>query len=173
MGRGWSRVLVLLALGWAACAPAPRTPLVVGTVPWVGTEPLFLARELGLFDGPIHLAEYINSEHEIRAFQNGLIDAAAVTLDEVLNLDRLQQQAHVVLVLDASHGADCVVAQPTVTSVAELRGRKVATEEVTLPTYSGNTVGSRISRGCCAGARRTRWSPSSPTASSWWPRGRG
>jgi NitT/TauT family transport system substrate-binding protein len=126
---------MLLALGWAACAPAPQAPLVVGTVPWVGTEPLFLARELGLFSGPIHLAEYINSEHEIRAFQNGLIDAAAVTLDEVLNLDRLQHQANTVLVLDASHGADCVVAQPTVTAMAELRGRKVASEEVTLPTY--------------------------------------
>jgi NitT/TauT family transport system substrate-binding protein len=128
-------VLVLLALGWAACAPAPQAPLVVGTVPWVGTEPLFLARELGLFSGPIHLAEYINSEHEVRAFQNGLIDAAAVTLDEVLNLDRLQHQASAVLVLDASYGADCVVAQPTVKAMAELRGRRVASEEVTLPTY--------------------------------------
>ena len=124
-----------MALGWAACAPAPQAPLVVGTVPWVGTEPLFLARELGLFSGPIHLAEYINSEHGSRAFQNGLIDAAAVTLDEVLSLDHLQHQASVVLVLDASHGADCVVAQPTVTAVAELRGRKVASEEVVLPTY--------------------------------------
>jgi NitT/TauT family transport system substrate-binding protein len=101
----------------------------------VGTEPLFLARELGLFAGPIHLAEYINSEHEVRAFQNGLIHGAVVSLDGVVNLDRLEHQAQVVLVLDASHGADCIVAQPTVTEVAELRGRKVASEEVTLPTY--------------------------------------
>jgi NitT/TauT family transport system substrate-binding protein len=71
----------------------------------------------------------------MRAFQNGLLDAATVTLDEVLNLDRLQHQVNTVLVLDASHGADCVVAQPTVTSMAELRGRKVGSEEVTLPTY--------------------------------------
>ncbi len=128
-------MLVLLVLGWTACAPAPRTPLAVATVPWVGTEPLFLARELGLFASPVHLAEYIDSEHAIRAFQNGLVDAAAVTLDEVLNLDRLEHQTQVVLVLDASHGADCVVAQPSVKTVAELRGRKVASEEVTLPTY--------------------------------------
>jgi len=128
-------VLVLLALGWASCAPAPKRPLAVGTVPWVGTEPFFLARELGLFSGPIHLVEYLNSEHEIRAFQNGVIDAAAVTVDEVLNLDRRGQQAQVVFVLDGSHGADCLMARPEVTSVAELRGRKVASEDVTLSTY--------------------------------------
>jgi NitT/TauT family transport system substrate-binding protein len=109
--------------------------LAVATVPWVGSEPLFLAHELGLYAGPVHLAEYIDSEHAVRAFQNGLVDAAAATLDEVLNLDRLEHQAQVVLVLDASHGADCVVAQPTVKTVPELRGRKVASEDVTLPTY--------------------------------------
>jgi NitT/TauT family transport system substrate-binding protein len=126
---------MLLALGWAGCTPAPRTPLVVGTVPWVGTEPFYLAREMGLFPGPIHLAEYLNSEHEVKAFQNGVIDAAAVTLDEVLNLDRLGQQAQVVLVLDSSHGADCVMARPGVGSMAELQGLKVASEDVTLPAY--------------------------------------
>jgi NitT/TauT family transport system substrate-binding protein len=101
----------------------------------VGTEPLFLARESGLFDGSIHLAEYLNSEHELRAFHNGVIDAAAVTLEEVLNLDHLGQQAQVVLVMDASQGADCVVARPEVKSLAELRGRRVASEDVMLPTY--------------------------------------
>jgi NitT/TauT family transport system substrate-binding protein len=101
----------------------------------VGTEPLFLAREQGLFSGPIHLAEYLNSAHELRAFHNGVIDAAAATLEEVLTLDHLGQQAQVVLVLDASHGADCVVARPEVRTLAELRGRRVASEDVTLPAY--------------------------------------
>lgn len=126
---------MLLLVGWAGCAPAPQTPLVVGTVPWVGTEPFFLARELGLYPGPVHLVEYLSSEQQLRAFQNGVVDAANVTLDEVLNLDRLGQRVQVVLVLDASNGADCVMARPEVSSLAELRGRKVASEDVTLPTY--------------------------------------
>lgn len=126
---------MLLMVGWVGCAPAPQTPLAVGTVPWVGTEPFYLARELELFPGPVHLVEYLSSEQEIRAFQNGVIDAAAVTLDEVLNLDRVGQQARVVLVLDVSDGADCVMAQPAVSSLAGLRGRRVAAEDVTLPTY--------------------------------------
>jgi NitT/TauT family transport system substrate-binding protein len=127
--------MALLALGLAACTPAPRAPLVVGTVPWVGTEPLFLAREQGLFPGPIHLTEYMNSAHELRAFHNGVIDAAAVTLEEVVNLDYRGQQAQVVLVLDASYGADCLVARPEVKTLADLKGRKVGSEDVMLPTY--------------------------------------
>jgi NitT/TauT family transport system substrate-binding protein len=108
---------------------------VVGTVPWIGNEPLFLAREQGLFPGPIHLTEYINSTHELRAFHNGVIDAATVTLEDVVTLDFRGQQAQVVLVLDSSHGADCVVARPEVKTLAELKGRRVSSEEVMLPTY--------------------------------------
>ena len=133
--RGWARALALLALGLVCCAPAPKTALVVGTVPWVGLEPLFLAREKGLFPGPIHLTEYMNSEHELRAFQNGVTHAMAVSLEEVLQRDPLGQQTQVVLVLDSSHGADCVVAQPGVKTLADLRGQRVASEDVMLSTY--------------------------------------
>lgn len=106
----------------------------MGTVPWIGTEPLFLAREEGLYPGPIHLTEYMNSTHMLRAFHNGVIDAAAVTLEEVVNLN-LGGQVQVLLVLDASNGADCVVAQPEVKTLADLKGRRVSAEDVMLPTY--------------------------------------
>jgi len=106
----------------------------MGTVPWIGTEPLFLARDEGLFPGPIHLTEYMNSTHKLRAFHNGVIDAAAVTLEEVVNLN-LGGQVQVLLVLDASHGADCLVARPEVKTLADLKGRRVGAEDVLLPTY--------------------------------------
>jgi NitT/TauT family transport system substrate-binding protein len=41
----------------------------------------------------------------------------------------------VVLVLDASHGADCLVARPEVKTVADLKGLRVASEDMLLPTY--------------------------------------
>ena len=106
----------------------------MGTVPWVGTEPLFLARDEGLFPAPVHLAEYMNSTHKLRAFHNGVIDAAAVTLEEVVNLN-LGGQVQVVLVLDSSHGADCLVARPEVKTLEDLKGRRVSAEDVMLPTY--------------------------------------
>ncbi|MDY7229390.1 ABC transporter substrate-binding protein [Hyalangium rubrum] len=128
--------LALLALALAACSSAPQPPLVVGTVPWVGTEPLFLARELGLYPaGQIHLAEYMNTPQRLQAFRNGVIDAVTLTLDDVMILDHFGQEVRVVLVLDASHGADCLMARREVKSLADLKGLRVASEDMTLPTY--------------------------------------
>jgi NitT/TauT family transport system substrate-binding protein len=110
--------------------------LVVGTVQWVGTEPLFLARELGLYPArEVHLAEYMSTPQRLQAFRNGVIDAVQVTLDELMSLDHLGQQVRVVLVMDASHGADCLVARPEVKTLADLKGRRVASEDMALPTY--------------------------------------
>jgi NitT/TauT family transport system substrate-binding protein len=102
----------------------------------VGTEPLFLARELGQYPaGEIHLAEYMSTPQRLQAFRNGVIDAVQLTLDEVMSLDHLGQQVRVVAVLDASHGADCLVARPEVKTVADLKGQRVASEDMTLPAY--------------------------------------
>jgi NitT/TauT family transport system substrate-binding protein len=129
-------MIALLVLGMATCTPAVRPPVVVGTVPWVGTEPLFLARELGLYpEGEIHLAEYMNTAQRLQAFRNGVIDAVQLSLDDVLSMDQFGQQVRVVLVLDASHGADCLVARPEVKTLADLKGLRVASEDTTLPTY--------------------------------------
>ncbi len=99
-----------------------------------GHRALFLARDEGLFPGSVHLAEYMNSTHKLRAFHNGVIDAAAVTLEEVVSLN-MGGQVQVVLVLDSSNGADCLVARPEVKTLADLKGRRVGGEDVMLPTY--------------------------------------
>ena len=109
---------------------------MVGAVPWAGSEPLFLARERGLMPSEhLRLVEFVDSADMIRAFRNGALDAVALTLDEALRLEALGLEPRVVLVLDASHGADCVVARPEVKTLAELRGRRVALEHMSLGLY--------------------------------------
>lgn len=131
--KGW----LFLLVGWfCACTPAPQTPLVMGTVQWIGSEPLFLARELHLFpSNSIHLVEYTSSEQLRRAFRNGAIDVGVESLEEVLNLERRGQSPRVVMVLDSSHGADCLVARPELRSLAALRGKRVATEQILLSAH--------------------------------------
>ena len=109
---------------------------MVGAVPWAGSEPLFLARERGLMPSEhLRLVEFVDSADMIRAFRNGALDAVALTLDEALRLEALGLEPRVVLVLDASHGADCVVARPEVKTLAELQGRRVALEHMALGLY--------------------------------------
>jgi len=136
MQRGRGGVVALLVAALVGCTPAQQPPLVLGTVPWVGTEPLFLASQLGLYpEGQIHLAEYMNTPQRLQAFRNGVIDAVTLTLDDVLGLQQFGQPLRVVLVLDASHGADCLVARPEVKTLADLKGLRVASEDMLLPTY--------------------------------------
>ena len=84
----------------------------IGTNVWPGYEPLYLARELGYFDDqPIHLVEHAAATEVIRAFRNGTIDAAALTLDEVLLLAQHGQNPRIVLVMDFSQGGDTLIVQ--------------------------------------------------------------
>ncbi|HEX8822262.1 MAG TPA: ABC transporter substrate-binding protein [Archangium sp.] len=137
--RRQSRLLAVVLLLCAACTPAPQAPLRVGTVPWPGYEPLFLARELGLFPAQrVHLVEYVTSAQSVRAFRNGAIDAIAASLEEALLFDELGHEPRVVLVFDASHGADCLMTRPEVAGLSALKGRRVGSEDSMLGLYMLN-----------------------------------
>lgn len=126
----------LLALITAGCTPQPPPPLRVGTNVWVGYEPLYLARDLGYFEGsPVRLVEYASATEVIRAFRNHAIEAAAVTLDEALLLVDSGQQPRVVLVMDISNGADVVLGRAGMQSLADLKGQRVGVENGALGAY--------------------------------------
>lgn len=132
-----AKVLGLLLLFVVpACTHEEEGPLRVGTLLWPGGEPLFLARELGMFEeGSVRLVEYSSSGEMHRAFRNGLIDAANVTLDMALQLQQQGLEPRVVLVMDCSNGADALLARPEVRRLEELRGRRVAMEDMAVSTY--------------------------------------
>ncbi|OJT22929.1 hypothetical protein BO221_18700 [Archangium sp. Cb G35] len=131
--QSWLFAALLLL---CACTPPPEPRLRLGTTPWPGNEPLFLGQELGLIPAQrIHLVEYVSSAQLMRAFRNGAIDAVSATLEEVLSLEQLGHDPKVVMVLDASHGADCVMARPDMESLSALEGRRIASEESLLGVY--------------------------------------
>lgn len=110
-------------------------PLIVGTNVWPGYEPLYLARDLGLSDGSVRLVEYASATEVIRAFRNNLIDAGALTLDEVLLLRESAVDVRIVLITDVSHGGDGILAKPEIESLAHLRDRRVGVERTALGAY--------------------------------------
>ncbi|MCB1761314.1 MAG: ABC transporter substrate-binding protein [Gammaproteobacteria bacterium] len=121
-------LLLLLAL-LQGCTLEPQHPFRVGTNVWVGYEPLYLARQLGYYDDtPIRLVELPNASEVIQALRNGVLEAAALTLDEALTLVEDEYDLRIVLVFDFSHGGDALLAKPDIATLQELRGKRIAVE---------------------------------------------
>lgn len=131
------RFALILSLGiLIGCSDESAPPLRVGTNVWPGYEPLYLAREMGyLKDGDVHLVEYSNSSQVIQAFRNGLVDAAGLTLDEVLLLAERGETPTIVLVMDISNGGDAIIGQPNVTLLSDIKGKRVGVEGNALGAY--------------------------------------
>ncbi|MEM8682911.1 MAG: ABC transporter substrate-binding protein [Pseudomonadota bacterium] len=108
-------------------------PIALGTNIWAGYEPLYLARKTGLLaDSDARLLEFSSSTQVMRAFANGTIDAATLTLDEVLSLRDAGIVVVVILVLDMSSGGDAIVAHPEFSKIESLRGQRIAVESTAL-----------------------------------------
>ncbi len=113
----------------AGCDRGSEAPLRIGTNVWIGSEPLYLARDLGRLDPKrLRLAEYPSASEVLRAFRNEAIDGMVISLDELLGLVADGLDARVILVVDVSDGADAVVGRAGMRSMEDLRGRRVAVE---------------------------------------------
>ncbi len=126
----------LLVLLLAGCMREPETALRIGTNVWIGSEPLYLARELGKLDpGAVQLVEYPSASEVLRAFRNQAIDGMVISLDELFGLAADGYQPRIVLVVDVSHGADVVVGRPGMRTMRDLKGKSVAVESSALGAY--------------------------------------
>jgi NitT/TauT family transport system substrate-binding protein len=127
------RFLLLLGLFVVAacgCAEPPPAPLRVGVNPWVGYDPLVLAREQGQLDpARVTVVELGSSAHSLRSLRNRALEAAALTLDEVLRLADQGFRLRVVAVLDFSHGADAVLGRAPLEHPADLAGKTIGVED--------------------------------------------
>lgn len=106
-----------------------HAPLAVASHAWPGYEMMFLARSEGwLPNEAIRLFETASASQSIAALAQGQVQAAALTLDEVLRARAEGQALTVVLVFDISAGADVVVARPEIRQLADLRGKVIGAE---------------------------------------------
>jgi NitT/TauT family transport system substrate-binding protein len=114
----------------------PEAALRIGTNVWIGSEPLYLARELGRLDpAAVQLVEYPSASEVLRAFRNEAIDGMVISLDELFGLAADGFKPRIVLVVDVSHGADVVVGRPGMRSMRDLKGKSVAVESSALGAF--------------------------------------
>jgi len=126
--------LAMLALG--GCTRQPETALRIGTNVWIGSEPLYLARELGRLDpATVQLVEYPSASEVLRAFRNQAIDGMVISLDELFGLAADGLQPRILLVVDVSNGADVVVGRRGMRTMSDLKGKSVAVESSALGAF--------------------------------------
>lgn len=129
-------VLVAAVLLLAACGTRDEPPLRVATIEWIGYQPLNIALERGeLPRDEIRLAHFTSNTESLRAFRNGNVDVAALTLDEALLLRADGHDIRVILLMDYSHGADSILARPGIGTLAELEGQRVGVENSAATAY--------------------------------------
>jgi NitT/TauT family transport system substrate-binding protein len=127
---------VALLLSLSGCMREPETALRIGTNVWIGSEPLYLARELGRLDpATVQLVEYPSASEVLRAFRNQAIDGMVISLDELFGLAVDGLQPKIVLVVDVSHGADVVVGRRGMRTMRDLKGKSVAVESGALGAF--------------------------------------
>ncbi len=132
--RFWA--LALAALVLVGCVRETEPALRIGTNVWIGCEPLYLARELGLMSPKaVQLVEYPSASEVLRAFRNQAIDGMVISLDELFGLAAEGQQPRAILVVDVSHGADAIVGRPGMRSMKDLKGKRVAVESGALGAF--------------------------------------
>ena len=131
------RALACVALVLSLCGcGAQETALRIGTNVWIGSEPLYLARELGRFDPTaVQLVEYPSASEVLRAFRNQAIDGMVISLDELFGLAADGLQPRIILIVDVSHGADVVVGRRGMRTMRDLKGKSVAVESSALGAF--------------------------------------
>ncbi|WP_051303466.1 ABC transporter substrate-binding protein [Psychromonas aquimarina] len=110
--------------------------LRVGSTLWPGYEPLHYANEFGIYQKyNIRTIDYPSASEVLRAFKNRALEAAALTLDEVVSLRRLGIKMKIILVCDVSDGADVILSTPEINSVKQLKAKRVAVEPSAAGAY--------------------------------------
>lgn len=123
----------LVLLLWTAAlqlpTPSQPEPLRVAVGMWVGAEPLILAREAGELDSrEVNLVEINWTSAAMRAVGNRVVDAAVLSLDEVIRQISQGYPLKVIMVTDISRGADFLMAKEGIASVDQLRGKRIGYE---------------------------------------------
>ena len=125
------RFLVALFVASIALAPTARaeTRIRLGTVAWIGYAPIYVAVEKNLFAKygvKVELQDFPDPTLMPSAIKSGALQGSMYTYDLVITAVAKGQSLKVVMPIDYSNGADALVADKSIKSIADLKGKKVA-----------------------------------------------
>lgn len=130
-------LILLVILSWTLVGCKDKKDVIrIGIHAWPAYEYLYLAQERNLFEKngiKVEVVEFDSSADSMRAFAHGAIDAFCGTSVELITsqLDT-QIPAKAVHVIDFSNGADQIIANHSIATLADLKGKRIAFESGTL-----------------------------------------
>jgi NitT/TauT family transport system substrate-binding protein len=120
---------------------AGAEPLRIAYVIWVGYGPLFVAQEKGFFaeeGGEVHM---INTEGgHWEAVLDGQVDALGTSINSMPMHYLPDKEPVCVLAMSESSGGDGILATKNIRSIADLKGRTVAFQELTVQQFYLNAL---------------------------------
>lgn len=111
---------------------AASTTVGMGTQPWLGYGPWYIAEENGYFEDSgvdVQITNFMNDADMTAAFASGRIQFANAASHSALQFIEQGLDVTIVLLLDASLTADAILSDGSITNVADLAGTRIAFEE--------------------------------------------
>jgi NitT/TauT family transport system substrate-binding protein len=130
-------VLLASSAAPAVAAPSGAKDLIkvrIGTQPWIGYGPWWIAKEKGLFEKyglEAELTDFVEDKEVNAAFASGNMEAANLATHTAIKLFSVGVDLKLVLLEDVSTTADAILAGEDIKSIADLKGKQVAYEEGT------------------------------------------
>ncbi len=129
----WISICIISLLTLAACAKSPEKDKIrLGINAWPGYEFLYLASQKGFFEEQglnIELIELSSLADCTRVFNQGRLDAMASSMIEAVKVvTSTSTELEIALVTDYSNGSDIILANPPITQVSDLKGKRVGLE---------------------------------------------
>jgi NitT/TauT family transport system substrate-binding protein len=123
-------VLTMSAFGTVKSVEA-APPITIGYSDWPGWTSWDIVDQMGFFAKHhcnVKLVWFANYTDSLNAFAAKKLDSNCQTWSDSMGPIAAGQQCKVVLINDNSAGNDAIVAGPGINTIADLRGKKVATE---------------------------------------------
>jgi NitT/TauT family transport system substrate-binding protein len=135
--------IVLLGSAMLMTGSADAGSLKLAHSTWVGYGPFYIARDKGFFkDEGVDVELVIMEDTPIKmgALMAGQIDLVASTADEFPIYMKPGKMLRYVLAVDNSKGGDGVVANKEITSIMDLKGKRVAFEQGSVSQFFLNAL---------------------------------
>ncbi len=104
----------------------------IGTQPWIGYGPWWIAQEKGYFEKynlDVELVDFIQDQDVNAAFASGRMEAANLATHTAIKLYSAGLDLKIVLLEDVSTAADAILSGQDISTIAEMKGMQVAYEE--------------------------------------------